>query len=210
MNDMTEEQQAERLREWWRENGRAVLTGLALGVTLIVGWQGWDGYRQQRTEAGSDAFAQFRQASTDTETAAEPLITQGETLIREFDDTPYAALAALELAKRHVQTNNLDRAEARLRWVMDHADQPGLPELARLRLARVLIAADQADQALAELGAAPKGMAALYDETRGDALKAKGDLAGAAAAYDQALERLPEATQERIFLQMKRDNLGIG
>ena len=37
MNE-TEEQQAERLRQWWRENGRSVLTGLVLGIAIVVGW----------------------------------------------------------------------------------------------------------------------------------------------------------------------------
>ena len=93
--------------------------------------------------------------------------------------------------------------------MIDHAAQAGLPELARLRLAQVLIAAGKMDQALEELEPAPRGMAALYEEARGDALKAKGDLEGAAAAYDQALERLPETSRERMFLEMKRDDLGV-
>ena len=204
MNE-TEEQQAERLRQWWRENGRSVLTGLVLGIAIVVGWQAWNGYQQQRAEAGSAAFAQFQQVPAGDET----VFTQGEHLVREFDDTPYAALAALELANRHVQKGELDEAGTRLRWVIDHAAQAGLPELARLRLAQVLIAAGKMDQALEELEPAPRGMAALYEEARGDALKAKGDLEGAAAAYDQALERLPETSRERMFLEMKRDDLGV-
>ena len=34
MNDMTEEQQAEQLRRWWKENGRSVIIGL---VILLIG-----------------------------------------------------------------------------------------------------------------------------------------------------------------------------
>ena len=72
-----------------------------------------------------------------------------------------------------------------------------------------MIAADKADQALAALESPPRGLAALYEEARGDALKAQGDVQGAASAYDRALERLPETSQERILLEMKRDDLGV-
>ena len=205
MNDMTEEQQAERLRQWWRENGRSVIIGLAIGVGGILGWQGWTAHQRQVAEAGSMAYDRFLQLADDDAAA----YTQGERLIQEHGDTPYAALTALNLAKRHAEDGDLEQARARLNWVIKHADQKGLPELARLRLAGVLIALGRADEALTQLTPVPKGMEILYEETRGDALKAQGDTGAAASAYDQALERLSPDSRRRLLIQAKRDDLGV-
>ena len=205
MNDMTEEQQAERLRQWWRENGRSVIIGLAIGVGGILGWQGWTAHQRQVAEAGSMAYDRFLQLADDDAAA----YTQGERLIQEHGDTPYAALTALNLAKRHAEDGDLEQARARLNWVMAHADQKGLPELARLRLAGVLIALGRSDEALVQLTPVPKGMEVLYEETRGDALKIQGNADAAASAYDQALERLPRDSRRRLLIQAKRDDLGV-
>ena len=37
----TEEQQVEALKQWWAENGRAVLMGIGLGLVLIFGFRFW-------------------------------------------------------------------------------------------------------------------------------------------------------------------------
>ena len=59
--------------------------------------------------------------------------------------------------------------------------------MARARLARVELAQNNADAALRTLGGAqPGAFTALYDVVRGDALYAKGDRAGALAAWRKA------------------------
>ena len=37
----TEEQQVEALKDWWAENGRAVIAGVVLGVVVIGGLGLW-------------------------------------------------------------------------------------------------------------------------------------------------------------------------
>ena len=59
--------------------------------------------------------------------------------------------------------------------------------VARTRLARVQLAQGNADAALATLAAVqPGGFVARFAEIRGDALHAKGDVAGALAAWREA------------------------
>ncbi len=70
---------------------------------------------------------------------------------------------------------------------MEGSDDPQLRLLARVRIARVQITENNADAALKTLeGAEPGGFAARFDEVRGDALLAKGDRAGALAAWRKA------------------------
>jgi len=41
VNDLSEKEQLEEMRAWWSENGRFVITGVVLGVAIIVGWNQW-------------------------------------------------------------------------------------------------------------------------------------------------------------------------
>ncbi len=43
MSEMrTEEEQVEALKDWWKENGRSLLLGVALALAIVFGWKGWE------------------------------------------------------------------------------------------------------------------------------------------------------------------------
>ena len=52
----TEEQQVEALKQWWADNGRAVLMGIGLGLVAIFGWRGWQGHQTSVAETASSAY----------------------------------------------------------------------------------------------------------------------------------------------------------
>ncbi|MDE2089320.1 MAG: tetratricopeptide repeat protein, partial [Gammaproteobacteria bacterium] len=132
----------------------------------------------------------------------------GENLVRRFPSTPYAALAALTLADMDLEIKNFTAARTYLHWVMDHARQPGLRRVARLRLAQVLQAEGKTDAALAMLQQAKPGpFAAAYDELEGDLYRAQGKLGNARAAYRKALDALPANAGNRALLQTKLDDV---
>ena len=102
---------------------------------------------------------------------------------------------------------DLGRPEA-LRWVLAHAPVDGLRQLARLRLARVLLASGDSEGAITLLdGADGEAFADLYAEVRGDAALAKGDSTQARRAYTQALGNNGSGAGS-LLLQMKLENLG--
>jgi len=110
-----------------------------------------------------------------------------DALREEYGSSAYADQGDLLGARVHVDTNELGKAAERLTRVMTGADDPQLQLLARIRLARVQIAQNNADAALKTLdGAKPGGFAARFDEVRGDALLAKGDRTAALAAWRKA------------------------
>ena len=49
----TEEQQVEALKEWWAENGRAIIAGVVLGGVVIGGWGWWQSHRENQAVAAS-------------------------------------------------------------------------------------------------------------------------------------------------------------
>ena len=81
-------------------------------------------------------------------------------------------------------SNELDKAAAGLKSVMDNSKDAELRMVARLRLARVQSAQGKHDEALATLKVDDPGeFAPRIADTRGDVLLAKGDRDGALKEY---------------------------
>ena len=74
----TEEQQVEALKNWWKENGTAVITGAALGIAALSGWRGWEWYQEKQAKEASDMFANVQEAVIKND--AESLQAQSDTL----------------------------------------------------------------------------------------------------------------------------------
>ena len=101
------------------------------------------------------------------------------------------------------------RARAQLQWVVDHADEQELKEIARYRLAELLLNDKQYDEALKMLDAKHgEPFAGLYADLRGDALAAAGRTADARAAYQDALAKFDAKSPYRNYVQVKLDALG--
>lgn len=200
----SDEEQAEALKRWWRENGRSVLAGIIIGVGALVGWRGWTAYQDGQADAASIHYAELRAAIAGDDAKAIEATTG--ILEESYASTPYAALAALSLAKVKAEAGDLEASAAQLRWAAEHSSQDVVKTLANLRLARVLVAQGDNDAALTLVkGDFPAAYMSLIEEIRGDALAAKGDIDAAREAYDRALSAAAGDTE---YLRMKRTNLG--
>jgi len=201
----TEEQQVEALKNWWKENGAAVITGAVLGVAALVGWRYWSWYQEEQAKEASDLFAGVQEAVVKSD--ADTLQTQAEVLRKEYKSTPYSVLATLHEAKVQAKNGKIAEAAKSLRWVIEHSSQEYVQDIARIRLARVLVADNKLDQAAATINRGlSDAYASLVNEIRGDIFFAKGEAEQAKQAYDQALESADASDVE--FLQMKRNDLG--
>lgn len=208
----TEEQQVEALKQWWKDNGRSVIGGLVIGIAAIVGWKGWVGHKQQHAENASQLYDQlsgYLRIEDDAGKSRERVEALGSELLNDYDDTPYAAMADLALARLAVDQG--DNKDARLRLLRVASGDSGLEmnAIARLRLARLYVSEGDSDAALQELDKGlPESFQAMADEIRGDAWLAMGDKAAAAKAWDQALAAMGKDGPQRNLLQMKRNDLG--
>lgn len=200
----SDEEQVEALKRWWNENGRSVVAGVVIGLGALLGWRGWVTYQDSQTEVASIHYGELRAAVERTDAAA--IEQNAHTLEDSYASTPYAALAALALAKVKAQAGDLEVAAAQLRWAIEHTSQEIVAALANLRLARVLTAQGQHEVALTVLaGEFPASYTSLVEESRGDALVAQGKVSEARLAYDRALLT---ATGDVEYLRMKRADLG--
>lgn len=205
----SEEEQIESIRKWWSENALSVIGGLVIGFVAIFGWRGWQGYRLAQAEAASNLYANLivdvrRQKYDHAREVADQIVSK-------YKETGYAVYASMLLAKFDVNDGKPDSAIKHLQWVIDSADQNELKHLARLRMARLLLSENKAEQALQLIGSVEQGeFTASYEELKGDILLQQGNTEAARTAYQLALSGSNGAVNNDAFLQMKIDNLGNG
>jgi len=202
----TDDEQVEQIKTWLKENGASLATGVLIGLAVLFGGKAWVEYRERQSEQASNIYTQLTAAlateNKDAAVAAESAITG------DFSSSPYAVLGQLAMARQKIDSGEPDTARAHLRWAMEHASMPQLAHIARLRLARLLLAQDQLDELRPLLRVADEGaFAPAYDEIRGDLYLKDGDGAAAVAAYDKALAGLPADAPTRGFIELKRDNV---
>lgn len=202
----TEEEQAEALKKWWRENGIFIVAGIVIGITAIFGWRGYNNHLAQQAEAASTLYEQMLVASRADD--SENVGVYANRIIDDYQSSSYAVFAHLMLAKLTAEAGELDQAETHLRWVLENNTNEEFQHIARLRLARVLIAADKLDIAANTLNVSDTGdFSASYDELRGDIFVKQNKTEEARQAYQKALANTVAEGGQSI-LQMKLDDLG--
>lgn len=203
---LTEDEQVAALRNWWKENGKAVLFGVIIGVAVVASVIYWRDYKHEHAETASLTYSEFAEAVQNNKD--EIIKSSLQKLQNDYKATPYAALAALTMAKRNIDAGNYPEAETNLDWAVKNAVHDAIAHVARIRLARVLIQQSKIDVALALIE--PMHEPAFdvdYAELRGDAYKIQGKKEQAREAYTQALGNAELQGQRRQFLEMKRDDL---
>ena len=184
-NYYNEQEQWERVKRWLRENGPWLIAGVIIGLGALAGWRWWEARVERRHVEASAAYAQILQTLERGDRAAA--LKAVDELRTEYSSSAYADQADLLAARVHVDAGEFGPAIERLTRVMGGADDPQLQLVARMRLARVQIAQNNAAAALKTLeGVDAGGFAPRFDEIRGDALYASGDRAGALAAWKKA------------------------
>lgn len=205
----TEEEQIEALKSWWQENGKSML--VTVGI-VVAGWLGYDGYQQSQqsnNEAASAIYQELVSKVSNPELTDEDKSTVSHLVSQLKDDysgSTYALYGGLFNAKLAAKDKDLATAATELEWVMDNAEGQ-LALTARLRLARINIAQDKADDALALLNTEAGTLAADFAEVKGDAFYAKGEMDKAREAYAKAVD-LSDASASPV-LKMKLDDLAV-
>ena len=194
----TEEQQAEAIKRFFRENGVSLALGIVIGLGGLYGWKHYNQSKITSAEAASNAFNELVESGE--------VLSKSESFIAENGDSNYAALAAFVAAKEAVEKGEFEAAVAKLTWLQDNLENPELKATAILRLARVQAQLTQYDAALKTLSqTTPEAFKAQVAEVKGDVYLAKGDKDNARTQYETALTESKEGNNG--LLQIKLDNL---
>lgn len=206
--DHEEEEQIEALEAWWKENGNAVIWGIAVGFAMLFGWRSWQNYQFQQSQVASSLYDIVLSASHEKNSAQ--LDDNAQKILTDYTNTGYASLTSLLKASRQVEAGQTQPAQASLQWVIDNTTLPELKTIAQLRMAKLLINNNDFDGANKQLNAVTAtAFQGAVEELRGDLFVAQQKPTDAAAAYDKALKDEALAQQHRQWLQLKRDNLGM-
>jgi len=205
--DLEEQEQLDAIKAWWTDYGKLVMLAVIAALLTIAAFQGWRYYRAQQAERAATLFSQLDQAARANESKRVREIAAQIT--QSYGSTPYAGMAALSAAKASFETGELEDARKNLQWVIDKAREEEMRDVARLRLAGILLDEKKYDEALQVLSVkSGEAYAALYADRRGDVLTAQGKNAEARAAYQIAIDKSDQGSQYRRLVEVKLDALG--
>jgi predicted negative regulator of RcsB-dependent stress response len=203
---LTDQQQAELVRKWLRENGGFLVLGLALGLGGLFGWNQWQDSRERSASEASRVYEELVAAVQDGRPvrAAE---LEAE-LVARYGGSPYVDQARLAMAKLHMERNEADEAAGYLKRLVADTGDTSLEQIATLRLARVRIQQQRYDDALAVLDDIDENsaFAGRFHELRGDAYYEQGALEDARREYEAALGTVEPGTFDRGLVQAKLDS----
>ncbi|ALU43041.1 YfgM family protein [Pseudoalteromonas rubra] len=194
----TEEQQAEAIKRFFRENGTSLIIGAVLGLGGLYGWKAYNQHQIDTAEAGSEAYNQLVDSGD--------VLTKSDDFLATNGESSYAVLAAFVAAKEAVEQGKLDVAQEKLSFAANTVKSPELKATAYLRLARVQAAREDYSAALATLGnPMPESFAAQVAEVKGDVLLAQGKKEAARDEYQKAVTA--GGSDNNPLLQIKLDDL---
>lgn len=209
MNDkeirLSEDEDVEQAKAWWERNKTSIVSGVAVGLVIMSGYNYWAVQKSQQALAASSLYeTMVTEASVEGQAEATTAIND------DFGGSVYAQLALLRQAKQQAEDDQAAAAEQTLRLVMASEEDLGIAAIAALRLAGLLVDQQQTDAAITVLNSellANKQYAARVNELKGDALLKADSREEAKLAYAKSIEILGEQGQSTALLQLKSENI---
>lgn len=204
---MTEEEQLEKIRDWFKQYGLTVIISVFLAIFISLGWSYWLKKKETSLINGSNLYEELlEQVSRQDINSAK---ASAETLIESYDSTPYAAMAGLFLAKIDIEAGQLQDAEKQLFWVIDNAKDKGIKNIAIIRAARVLISENKAAQATDLLQRVKdKAFFSVAEAVKGDAYLSLNQKNEAKSSYEASLAAYGTQKNPNVaMVQMKLNSI---
>ncbi|MCP3999548.1 MAG: tetratricopeptide repeat protein [Gammaproteobacteria bacterium] len=203
---LTDDQQADRAKQWLRENGVFVVAGIVLGLALLFGWQRWEEHKLVQAGEASVVWEQLRSAiEGERYNEVDEILALLES---DYATTPYLDQGRLAIARMHMDRNSPEEALNVLNALIKSPVDNQLLTIAELRIAQIYLYQERFDEALAILGpdeATP--FVASFHELRGDIFFAQGQLENALDEYQLALDKDKYSVIDRAYVQIKLDDV---
>lgn len=202
------QEQGEVVKKWLQENGSAIVMGLVIAFGGLFGFKWWQNWEETNRQTASTEYEVMGQLLASEQLDAA--MANFQTLRDDHGKSPYASMAALQMARARMEVNQPDLAIGLLEYVVDNGYPKAMKIVARERLARVLLDQGKAEEALVTLDGASDitGFEARYAEVRGDILFDLGRTDEAIASYQESLDSLEEGVGDRNKLVMKLESMG--
>ena len=202
MDDLqSEKEQIEEIRAWWAEYGRYVIAGVVIAVGLLFGYNQYESSKLSAEVAASVLYESLA-VNVGDGNLEEAEVVAAE-LATDYANTSYAAQSKLAMAKLYMDKNRDQDAADALSELIAMRGNRELRKIGRVRLARILLYQDKAQEVVDLLvDQEEEAFASLYAEALGDAYAALGLIEEAGDAYRIALADTTQ-TVNRGLVQMK-------
>ena len=203
----SEQEQVDAIRRWWGAHGKSILLGLTLGLAGLAGYRYWDESRNHVAESASITYEKFLGLSADKKGIDEAR-KLGLSILENYENSTYAPLTALLLARLEMDHDQPEAARKQLQWVVDHGHGKEIVTVAKARLAQLTLADGKADAAWKLMEEAGLAKTDRYAELRADILVALGRKDEAIALYEKAQKTVTEAGGNPAVIELKLERLG--
>jgi len=189
--DLEEQEQIAEIKAWWNQYGNMIVVAVLVVALGFAGWRFWGRMQDNKAAEAGALYSELLQVARVGDAQRSRDIPS--RLIEQYGGTSQAQLGALLSAGVQFRRQDFDNARTALEWAADKGKDATLRQLARLRLASVLLQQGALDDALARLQPVPEGaFRERFEDLRGDVLAAQGKAAEARAAWSAALDALGE------------------
>lgn len=203
---MTEEEQLEAIKTWWRNYSTLITIMLSIVLLILSGYKYWHWHQQKVMTEASNAYEHFMLAFSNQDNKS--IKSYANQLTKEYNHSIYAYAARLTRAKLYVAKGNFNKASELLEYVADHCPAKPLKDVARIRIARLYTAQKSYDKALAALNKINDLVyLSVINELKGDIYTATGQYQQAMAYYKKANSEVRTQGMGNLYLEMKTNEL---
>ncbi|MFI4919569.1 MAG: YfgM family protein [Legionellales bacterium] len=203
---MTEDEQLESIKKWWKRYGNMVVVCLSFLLLSVAGYRYLHWHQEKMTQQASTTYENMMMEFSNDNTKA--VRAYANELIKNYSSSVYADVAHMTLAKLYISKDKLVKAKEELQLVVDNSNIKTLKQIARIRVARILAAEKSFTNAFKELSSVDDSVyLPVINEL-------KGDLYGSTKQYQEAINSYHLATDEvkskgiaNLFLEMKTNEL---
>lgn len=211
-----------------KQYGSYIVTAILLALAAYFGWTYWQNNHARVDTVAADHYADIQRLNEevslasqnpDLEAEAQASLTESrkkldkdiDALVSTHGNSVYAWQALMIKARQQVDSDDFKGAgETFKRALAIDLGDAGLQAITRLRYAKTLLAAGDADAALAEANNdMPSSFEASQQELLGDIYLAQNNKDAAIKSYNNAWELLRSRQETRAVLALKMESLGI-
>lgn len=203
---MTEEEQIQAIKKWWMRYSTPILVLLSVVMLCVAGYRYWNWHHEKTLTQASTVYEHLMVAFSNHDN--KEIKSYANQLIKNYGQTVYADVARMTLVKIYVGKDQNDKAKNLLEDVVANSKVPAFRQIAKIRIARLLIAKKNFDQALTQLAVIDDdAYMTIVNELKGDIFVEKGEYQQAIKLYKKAISEAKTHGIGNLFLEMKTNEL---
>jgi predicted negative regulator of RcsB-dependent stress response len=203
---MTEEEQVELIKSWWKKYSNVILIVVSIILLTFSAIKYWTWHKENKVKQASMTYEQMMLSFANKDFKA--VRSYSQDLIKGYKYNIYADAACLALAKIAITNEKYTNAKKFLNIVLMNSHSTLMKDIAKLRIARILLEEKDYLKALSETDTIKtKAYISIVNELKGDIYNALGKNNIAIKYYKKAASNITTASADNLFLEMKINKL---